>query len=67
MGTEEEEEKIPKGDDVIVELHATLEDLYMGGSLKVLVLSLIVNFLVFILLPFSPFDMVVSHCQAKWS
>lgn len=24
-----------KGDDVIVELDATLEDLYMGGSLKV--------------------------------
>lgn len=35
MGMEEEEEKIPKGDDVIVDLHATLEDLYMGGSLKV--------------------------------
>ncbi|ONK78724.1 uncharacterized protein A4U43_C02F21770 [Asparagus officinalis] len=34
-GTEEEEEKIPKGDDVIVDLHATLEDLYMGGTLKV--------------------------------
>ncbi|KAJ4956326.1 hypothetical protein NE237_013109 [Protea cynaroides] len=32
---EEEEEKIAKGDDVIVELDATLEDLYMGGSLKV--------------------------------
>lgn len=31
----EEEEKIVKGDDVIVELDATLEDLYMGGSLKV--------------------------------
>ncbi|KAA8543042.1 hypothetical protein F0562_021463 [Nyssa sinensis] len=31
----EEEEKIVKGDDVIVELEATLEDLYMGGSLKV--------------------------------
>ena len=31
----EEEEKIPKGDDVIVELDASLEDLYMGGSLKV--------------------------------
>lgn len=24
-----------KGDDVVVELDATLEDLYMGGSLKV--------------------------------
>ncbi|KAJ8552934.1 hypothetical protein K7X08_020327 [Anisodus acutangulus] len=32
---EEEEEKIIKGDDVIVDLDATLEDLYMGGSLKV--------------------------------
>lgn len=31
----EEEETIVKGDDVIVELEATLEDLYMGGSLKV--------------------------------
>jgi len=31
----EEEEKIVKGDDVIVELDATLEDLYMGGTLKV--------------------------------
>ena len=31
----EEEEKIVKGDDVIVELDATLEDLYMGGSLQV--------------------------------
>ncbi|KAF6156992.1 hypothetical protein GIB67_039753 [Kingdonia uniflora] len=34
-GAEEEEERIVKGDDVIVELDATLEDLYMGGSLKV--------------------------------
>ncbi|CAN6469176.1 unnamed protein product [Victoria cruziana] len=32
---QEEEEKIVKGDDVIVDLHATLEDLYMGGTLKV--------------------------------
>ncbi|MQM09971.1 hypothetical protein Taro_042858 [Colocasia esculenta] len=32
---DEEEEKIVKGDDVIVELEASLEDLYMGGSLKV--------------------------------
>ncbi|XP_057776662.1 dnaJ protein ERDJ3B-like [Salvia miltiorrhiza] len=32
---EEEEEKVVKGDDVIVELDATLEDLYMGGTLKV--------------------------------
>lgn len=35
----EDEEQIPKGDDVIVELDATLEDLYMGGSLKVLSMS----------------------------
>ncbi|XP_031374900.1 dnaJ protein ERDJ3B [Punica granatum] len=34
-GRAEEEEQIPKGDDVIVELDATLEDLYMGGTLKV--------------------------------
>lgn len=34
-GSAEEEERTPKGDDVIVELDATLEDLYMGGSLKV--------------------------------
>ncbi|KAL2535252.1 DnaJ protein ERDJ3B [Forsythia ovata] len=34
-GPTEEEEKIVKGDDVVVELDATLEDLYMGGSLKV--------------------------------
>ncbi|XP_052187037.1 dnaJ protein ERDJ3B [Diospyros lotus] len=34
-GPAEEEETILKGDDVIVELDATLEDLYMGGSLKV--------------------------------
>ncbi|KAL6978329.1 DnaJ protein erdj3b [Sarracenia purpurea var. burkii] len=34
-GPVEEEEKIIKGDDVVVELDATLEDLYMGGSLKV--------------------------------
>ncbi|KAI0511632.1 hypothetical protein KFK09_012262 [Dendrobium nobile] len=33
--TREEEERIPRGDDVIVELDASLEDLYMGGSLKV--------------------------------
>ncbi|KAG1326202.1 dnaJ protein ERDJ3B [Cocos nucifera] len=32
---EEEEEVIPKGDDVVVELDTMLEDLYMGGSLKV--------------------------------
>ncbi|KAK2965238.1 hypothetical protein RJ640_019993 [Escallonia rubra] len=34
-GPTEEEEKIVRGDDVIVDLDATLEDLYMGGSLKV--------------------------------
>ena len=34
-GSTEEEEKVVKGDDVIVELEATLEDLYMGGSMKV--------------------------------
>lgn len=32
---QEEEERVAKGDDVIVDLDATLEDLYMGGSLKV--------------------------------
>lgn len=32
---EDEEEKVVKGDDVIVELEASLEDLYMGGTLKV--------------------------------
>lgn len=35
-GAQEEEERIAKGDDVVVELEATLEDLYMGGSLKVM-------------------------------
>lgn len=34
-GPAEEEERIVKGDDVIVDLEATLEDLYMGGTLKV--------------------------------
>nr|XP_043609803.1 dnaJ protein ERDJ3B [Erigeron canadensis] len=34
-GQQEEEERVAKGDDVIVDLDATLEDLYMGGSLKV--------------------------------
>ncbi|CAI0454729.1 unnamed protein product [Linum tenue] len=33
--SEEEEERIQKGDDVIVDLDATLEDLYMGGSMQV--------------------------------
>ncbi|KAJ9543186.1 hypothetical protein OSB04_022893 [Centaurea solstitialis] len=34
-GDQEEEDRVAKGDDVIVDLDATLEDLYMGGSLKV--------------------------------
>ncbi|CAH8390649.1 unnamed protein product [Eruca vesicaria subsp. sativa] len=34
-GSREEEENVVKGDDIIVELEATLEDLYMGGSVKV--------------------------------
>ncbi|KAK6937311.1 Chaperone DnaJ, C-terminal [Dillenia turbinata] len=34
-GPMEEEEKIVKGDEVVVELDASLEDLYMGGTLKV--------------------------------
>lgn len=34
-GGEEEEDRIVKGDDVIVDLDASLEDLYMGGTLKV--------------------------------
>ncbi|XP_076952252.1 dnaJ protein ERDJ3B-like [Bidens hawaiensis] len=34
-GDQEEEERVVKGDDVIVDLDATLEDLYMGGTLKV--------------------------------
>lgn len=34
-GQMEEEERIVKGDDVIVELDASLEDLYLGGSVKV--------------------------------
>ena len=38
-GAEEEEEQILKGDEVVVELEASLEDLYMGGSLKVTDLS----------------------------
>lgn len=35
-GPTEEEERVVKGDEVIVDLDATLEDLYMGGTLKVL-------------------------------
>ncbi|MFS7901621.1 putative DnaJ domain, Chaperone J-domain superfamily [Helianthus anomalus] len=32
---QEEEDRVAKGDDVIVDLDASLEDLYMGGSLKI--------------------------------
>jgi DnaJ family protein B protein 11 len=32
---EEEEDKTPKGDTVVVPLQASLEDLYMGSSYKV--------------------------------
>lgn len=35
FGDEEEEERTPKGDDVVVEIYATLEDLYVGNSYKV--------------------------------
>jgi len=35
FGDDEEEDRIPKGDDVVVEIYATLEDLYMGNSYKV--------------------------------
>lgn len=35
-GQMEEEERVVKGDDVIIDLDASLEDLYMGGSLKVI-------------------------------
>ena len=38
-GMEREEEQIIKGDDVIVELDASLEDLYMGSSVKVTLTS----------------------------
>jgi DnaJ homolog subfamily B member 11 len=40
---EEEEEQILKGDEVIVELEASLEDLYMGGSLKVTKIFVVVT------------------------
>ncbi|XP_038713222.1 uncharacterized protein LOC120007110 isoform X2 [Tripterygium wilfordii] len=33
-GSMEEEERTAKGDDVIVDLDAKLEDLYMGGTMK---------------------------------
>lgn len=42
-GQDEEEERVVKGDDVIVELDAKLEDLYMGGSLKVCKLEILVD------------------------
>ncbi|KAK9067727.1 hypothetical protein SSX86_011838 [Deinandra increscens subsp. villosa] len=34
-GGHDEEEKVARGDDVIIDLDTPLEDLYMGGSLKV--------------------------------
>lgn len=34
-GEEEEEERTPKGEDVLVEIYATLEDLYVGNSYQV--------------------------------
>ena len=57
-GTEDEEEKVVKGDDVIVELEASLEDLYMGGTMKVGIYSAIeisVDDLLFCLFP--------AHCM----
>ncbi|KAL8239489.1 hypothetical protein R6Q59_016056 [Mikania micrantha] len=51
-----EEEKVARGDDVIVDLDATLEDLYMGGSLKKLVIG--VKATCFDLLP--KFDKVMT-------
>ena len=38
-GMEKEEKQIIKGHDVIVELDASLEDLYMGSSVKVTLTS----------------------------
>ena len=35
FGGEEEEDKTPKGDDVVVEISASLEDLYVGNTMKV--------------------------------
>lgn len=35
FGGTEEEEQIPKGNDVYVELEVTLKDLYLGKSFKV--------------------------------
>lgn len=32
---EEEEERTPKGDDVVVEIYASLEDLYAGSTMKI--------------------------------
>ena len=34
-GGQEEEEQTPKGDAVVVELEVTLEDLYVGKTVKV--------------------------------
>eukprot|EP00250_Pteridium_aquilinum_P009140 c18467_g1_i1 orf=397-1437(-) len=35
MGGDEEEDKTPKGDDVVVEIFASLEDLYSGNTMKI--------------------------------
>ncbi|GMH33871.1 hypothetical protein BSKO_01705 [Bryopsis sp. KO-2023] len=35
FGMEEEEEKVPKGDDVFVELQVTLRDLYVGREVEI--------------------------------
>lgn len=40
FGGGEEEEQIPKGNDVYVELEVTLTDLYLGNSFKVPCLDL---------------------------
>lgn len=39
-GDEEEEDRTPKGDDVVVEIYATLEDLYVGNSYTVWIYSI---------------------------
>ena len=66
-GPMEEEERIVKGDDVIVELDATLEDLYMGGSLKVR------SCLARVLIPFVEihsalrYGILTSYCFLIWN
>lgn len=60
-GPAEEEERIVKGDDVIVELDATLEDLYMGGSLKVKGLSWF-RIYYFYLLPYEKLLFIIVDC-----